>query len=163
MIGYEDLTWTGDRLRYGRRTRRAGFLQTDNPLSLAGQQGGRHCAERPAGIGGEHQGQQQPRQPLGVCPRSRTRGDRACSWPRPAKSALIVWFPACSFPQEEILENEFPFAVGKRRSTDQACYRAVNRFETSLDFDELIERFAVETCKETWPAPSHKTPPKGDW
>jgi hypothetical protein len=50
MIGYEDLTWTGDRLRYGRRTRRAGFLQTDNPLSLAGQQGGRHCAERRAGI-----------------------------------------------------------------------------------------------------------------
>jgi hypothetical protein len=51
MIGYEDLTWTGDRLRNGRRTRCAGFLQTDNPLSLAGQQGGRHCAECPAANG----------------------------------------------------------------------------------------------------------------
>jgi hypothetical protein len=77
----------------------------------------------------------------------------------------IVSWPPRSFPQEEILEDEFPFVVGKRRSAHQAFYCAVNCFETGLDFGELIERFAVKTCKEndrTWPALGHETPPKGD-
>jgi hypothetical protein len=78
---------------------------------------------------------------------------------------LILSWPPRSSPQQEILENEFPFAAGKRRSAHQACERAVSRFETGRDFDELIKRFAVETCKEnerTWPALGHETPPKGD-
>jgi hypothetical protein len=64
-------------------------------------------------------------------------GHTVLSWPTPR-----------SFPQEKILENEFPFAAGKRRSAGQTSQRAVNRFETSLDLVELIKRFAVKTCKE---------------
>ena len=37
-----------------------------------------------------------------------------------------------------LVESELSFAGGKRRSAGQTSYRAVNCFETSLDFVELI-------------------------
>jgi hypothetical protein len=56
----------------------------------------------------------------------------------PLFDGAYCFLPPRSFPQEEILEDEFPFAVGKRRSAHQAFYCAVNCFETGLDFGELI-------------------------
>jgi hypothetical protein len=112
MIGYEDLTWTGDRLRYGRRTRRAGFLQTDNPLSLAGQQGGRHCAERPAGIGGEHQGQQQPRQPLEYVLVPEPGGTALAHGPAPPSPRLLFGFRRAAFLKRKYLRTNSPSRLG---------------------------------------------------
>jgi hypothetical protein len=45
----------------------------------------------------------------------------------------LILFRPFSLPQEGILENEFPFAAGKRRSAGRQSHRAVNR--TGLDFD----------------------------
>jgi hypothetical protein len=61
-------------------------------------------------------------------------------------NSILSW--PFSLPQEGMLENEFAFAAGKRRSAGYACWRGVNRSGARLDFDDLIERFAVKTCKE---------------
>jgi hypothetical protein len=63
----------------------------------------------------------------------------------PRQIRAYCLFAPPSFPQEGILENEFPFAAGKRRSSHEARYRAVTRFAASFDFDDLLERFAVKT------------------
>jgi hypothetical protein len=50
-------------------------------------------------------------------------------------------------PHQKILENQIPFAAGKWIAATTALYRAVNRFGSRFDSDDLIERVAVRAME----------------
>jgi hypothetical protein len=66
---------------------------------------------------------------------------------------------AAGVAQQEILYDELAIAGSQRPATDAAGYRAINRFRSGFDFDNMIERIAVRTMERGWFAGDHDTPP----
>ena len=62
-------------------------------------------------------------------------------------------------PHQKILENQIPFAASKWIAAITALYRAINRFRSWFDCDDLIERVAVRAMEGEWLVRSHDTPP----
>jgi hypothetical protein len=50
-------------------------------------------------------------------------------------------------PHQKILENQIPFAAGEWIAATTALYRAINRFGSWFDSDDLIERVAVRAME----------------
>jgi hypothetical protein len=61
--------------------------------------------------------------------------------------------------QQEILEHELAFATGKRTTAGTARNLAIDRFRSSFDFDDLIQRIAV-WAMECSLACNHDPPPQ---
>ena len=71
-----------------------------------------------------------------------------------SQSERMPWLP-----HQKILENQIPFAAREWIAATTALYRAINRFGSWFDSDDLIERVAFRAMQGEWLVRSHDTPP----
>jgi hypothetical protein len=60
----------------------------------------------------------------------------------------LPFLDATSFPQKEILHDEFSFAARKWPTTSAARYLAINGFRSGFNFDDVVEGVAIRAPEE---------------
>jgi hypothetical protein len=95
--------------------------------------------------------------------RASTAAMSSVKWLRP-----LPFLDAASFPQQEILHDEFAVAARQWPAASAARYFAISRLRASFDFDDVVESLAIRAfekrlagCRNAgrFANDSHGTPP----